>query len=63
MVMYCCNRNLALAVVPSACAQANPQDADNFPFMLLGNKIDVDGGNARVVGVPLEPVITGQNQP
>ena len=29
--------------------QASPQDADNFPFMVLGNKIDVDGGNARVV--------------
>jgi hypothetical protein len=35
---------------PSANAvQANPQDPDNFPFMVLGNKIDVDGGNARVV--------------
>ena len=29
--------------------QASPQDADNFPYMVLGNKIDVDGGNARVV--------------
>jgi len=29
--------------------QAHPQDPDNFPFMTLGNKIDVDGGNARVV--------------
>ena len=29
--------------------QASPQDADNFPFMVLGNKIDVDGGNSRVV--------------
>eukprot|EP00983_Pelagomonas_calceolata_P058889 1145675-Pelagomonas_calceolata.AAC.4 len=30
--------------------QAHPQDPDNFPFMTLGNKIDVDGGNSRVVG-------------
>mmetsp|Transcript_62 Transcript_62/g.102 ORF Transcript_62/g.102 Transcript_62/m.102 type:complete len:210 (+) Transcript_62:56-685(+) len=29
--------------------QAGPQDPDNFPFMVLGNKIDVDGGNSRVV--------------
>mmetsp|Transcript_25588 Transcript_25588/g.55741 ORF Transcript_25588/g.55741 Transcript_25588/m.55741 type:complete len:207 (-) Transcript_25588:586-1206(-) len=29
--------------------QANPQDPENFPFMVLGNKIDVDGGNSRVV--------------
>jgi Ras-related protein Rab-7A len=29
--------------------QASPQDPENFPFMLLGNKVDVDGGNARTV--------------
>eukprot|EP00249_Psilotum_nudum_P009607 c22039_g1_i1 orf=497-1117(+) len=29
--------------------QANPPDPENFPFILLGNKIDVDGGNSRVV--------------
>lgn len=29
--------------------QAGPQDPENFPFMVLGNKIDVDGGNSRVV--------------
>ncbi|KAF5841281.1 hypothetical protein DUNSADRAFT_13735 [Dunaliella salina] len=29
--------------------QAHPQDPDNFPFMTLGNKIDADGGNSRVV--------------
>ncbi|XP_021723650.1 ras-related protein Rab7A-like [Chenopodium quinoa] len=26
-----------------------PSDPDNFPFILLGNKIDVDGGSGRVV--------------
>ena len=31
--------------------QAAPRDPDNFPFMLLGNKIDVDGGAARVVSL------------
>ncbi|KAK9080789.1 hypothetical protein SSX86_000547 [Deinandra increscens subsp. villosa] len=29
--------------------QANPQDPSSFPFILLGNKIDIDGGNSRVV--------------
>ncbi|KAJ0939927.1 putative small GTP-binding protein [Helianthus annuus] len=29
--------------------QANPADPSSFPFILLGNKIDIDGGNSRVV--------------
>uniref|UniRef100_A0A2N9HB90 Ras-related protein Rab7 n=1 Tax=Fagus sylvatica TaxID=28930 RepID=A0A2N9HB90_FAGSY len=29
--------------------QANPPNPRTFPFILLGNKIDVDGGNSRVV--------------
>ncbi|KAL5139552.1 Ras-related protein Rab7 [Glycine soja] len=29
--------------------QANPPDPRAFPFILLGNKIDIDGGNSRVV--------------
>ncbi|XP_047322334.1 ras-related protein Rab7-like [Impatiens glandulifera] len=29
--------------------QANPDNPKNFPIMLLGNKIDIDGGNSRVV--------------
>ncbi|KAL6006233.1 hypothetical protein ACLOJK_040279 [Asimina triloba] len=29
--------------------QASPSDPDNFPFVVLGNKVDVDGGNSRVV--------------
>ncbi|KAL0346595.1 UNVERIFIED_CONTAM: Ras-related protein Rab7 [Sesamum calycinum] len=29
--------------------QASPADPENFPFVVLGNKIDVDGGNSRVV--------------
>ncbi|KAM7277839.1 hypothetical protein ACFE04_004973 [Oxalis oulophora] len=28
---------------------ANPADPKTFPFILLGNKIDIDGGNSRVV--------------
>ncbi|KAL3621516.1 hypothetical protein CASFOL_036428 [Castilleja foliolosa] len=28
---------------------ANPSDAKTFLFILLGNKIDIDGGNSRVV--------------
>eukprot|EP01018_Ginkgo_biloba_P024211 Gb_22278 [translate_table: standard] len=29
--------------------QASPADPKTFPFVLLGNKVDVDGGNSRVV--------------
>ncbi|KAL3610626.1 hypothetical protein D5086_001646 [Populus alba] len=29
--------------------QASPSDPENFPFVVVGNKIDVDGGNSRVV--------------
>ncbi|RZC75474.1 hypothetical protein C5167_050956 [Papaver somniferum] len=29
--------------------QASPSDPENFPFVVLGNKIDVDGGNSRVL--------------
>lgn len=29
--------------------QASPADPDNFPFVVLGNKIDSENGNARVV--------------
>ena len=29
--------------------QASPSDPDNFPFVVLGNKIDVEGGTTRVV--------------
>ncbi|PWA73135.1 small GTPase superfamily, Ran GTPase, P-loop containing nucleoside triphosphate hydrolase [Artemisia annua] len=28
---------------------ANPSDPSSFPFILLGNKIDIDGGNSRVI--------------
>ncbi|XP_020570910.1 ras-related protein Rab7-like isoform X2 [Phalaenopsis equestris] len=29
--------------------QASPSDPGTFPFILVGNKVDVDGGNSRVV--------------
>jgi len=29
--------------------QASPRDPKAFPFILLGNKVDIDGGNSRVV--------------
>lgn len=29
--------------------QANPTDPENFPFVVLGNKTDVDDGHSRVV--------------
>ena len=31
--------------------QASPSDPENFPFVVIGNKIDVDGGNSRVVSL------------
>lgn len=31
--------------------QANPADPDNFPFMVLGNKIDENGGASRQVRI------------
>lgn len=31
--------------------QASPSDPENFPFVVLGNKIDVDGGNSRTVNI------------
>ncbi|KAB2065392.1 hypothetical protein ES319_A09G086000v1 [Gossypium barbadense] len=29
--------------------QATPSDPENFPFVVLGNKVDLDGGNSRVI--------------
>ncbi|KAL7089902.1 hypothetical protein ACP275_12G005800 [Erythranthe tilingii] len=29
--------------------QVNPSNPEKFPFVLIGNKVDVDGGNSRVV--------------
>ena len=30
-------------------AQASPSDPENFPFVVLGNKIDMEGGKSRMV--------------
>ncbi|KAL4378268.1 hypothetical protein GQ457_02G009680 [Hibiscus cannabinus] len=29
--------------------QADPSDPESFPFIVIGNKIDLDGGNSRMV--------------
>merc|ERR1712054_88618 len=29
--------------------QASPRDPDTFPFVVLGNKVDIDEGNSRVI--------------
>ncbi|XLU94722.1 hypothetical protein S245_009074, partial [Arachis hypogaea] len=34
--------------------QADLNDHEAFPFMLLGNKVDVDGGNSRKVALKFE---------
>ena len=31
--------------------QADPAEPEAFPFVMLGNKVDVDGGNSRVVSI------------
>ena len=33
--------------------QASPPDAENFPFMVLGNKVDIDNGCSRVVYISM----------
>ncbi|TYJ17972.1 hypothetical protein E1A91_A09G089900v1 [Gossypium mustelinum] len=34
--------------------QATPSDPENFPFVVLGNKVDLDGGNSRVGNMHFE---------
>ena len=46
-----------------AAAQASPSDPDNFPFVVLGNKIDVEGGNNRVARPPRPPPTPGAPSP
>ncbi len=36
--------------------QASPHDPDNFPFVVLGNKIDVEEGKRQVSTVALNPL-------
>ncbi|XP_027363689.1 ras-related protein Rab7 isoform X1 [Abrus precatorius] len=40
---------LCIKIYVLAVTQANPPDPRTFPFILLGNKMDIDGGNSRVV--------------
>ncbi|XP_020672434.1 ras-related protein Rab7-like isoform X1 [Dendrobium catenatum] len=42
-------RHLRLICICLLSFQASPSDPENFPFVVLGNKIDIDGGNSRVV--------------
>ncbi|XP_048597491.1 ras-related protein RABG2 isoform X1 [Brassica napus] len=37
--------------------QANPMEPETFPFVLIGNKTEVDGGNNRVIREPLNGVV------
>ena len=37
------------ALTSDLSAQASPSDPDNFPFVVLGNKVDMDEGRSRVV--------------
>jgi Ras-related protein Rab-7A len=38
-----------LSILAVNFGQASPSDVENFPFVVLGNKVDVDRGNSRVV--------------
>jgi hypothetical protein len=46
------SRSSAAAAAPPRIItpQAQPRDPENFPFIVLGNKIDEDEGRGRVVG-------------
>ncbi len=50
----------AVAHCTTCAAQASPSDPDNFPFVVLGNKIDMEGGKSRMVnpaiGASVSPV-------
>lgn len=43
--------------------QASPSDPENFPFVVIGNKIDVDGGNSRVVRTCLNFIFSNPSPP
>ena len=52
--MLCCaapaqSPNLCLLSSCNCLLQASPADPDNFPFVVLGNKVDVEGGRLRQV--------------
>lgn len=47
-IFFCLNVELVSTFIVF---QANPPNPRTFPFILLGNKIDVDGGNSRVVRI------------
>lgn len=38
-----------VSVASSCPAQASPADPKTFPFIVLGNKVDIGGGSTRVV--------------
>ena len=39
--------------------QANPQNAENFPFVVLGNKIDVEENKRQVCGLAFSERVKG----
>lgn len=40
----------AVGLTALLCSQAQPRDPENFPFVVLGNKIDEEDGKGRQVG-------------
>ena len=46
--LYCCHAMLSCLAL-----QAGPSDPDSFPFVVLGNKVDMEEGKNRQVGLLL----------
>ena len=38
--------------------QASPRDPDNFPFVVLGNKVDLDSRTVRRFPIPIQSVFS-----
>lgn len=49
MLERICHEPMHKSVRCSVYLQANPTDREHFPFVLLGNKVDQEGGRTRVV--------------
>lgn len=49
MLEHICQQPMHKSVRCNFHLQANPTDREHFPFVLLGNKVDQEGGRTRVV--------------
>lgn len=49
LIQVCVRGRIRVGVHSARATQASPGDPDSFPFVVLGNKVDVDEGKSRVV--------------